>query len=158
MPLQRLAKILDEYFQQEGLKEKVRDQKILDAWSLLVGTGVAEVSRPLRVRDRVLHVQVANSVWLQELQFHKKLIMEKVNGFAGENFIRDVRFILGGATERTQSEEKNPRDMGQKGTRGITSEERQRINKEIGRLPDPELREVFFRVFSKGLISGKAGK
>lgn len=157
MPLQRLAKILEECFQREGLKEKVREQKVLDAWGSLVGRGVAEVSRPLRVRNRVMHVQVTNSVWLQELQFHKKLIKEKVNGFAGEDFIRDLRFILGGATE-TRCEEENEECTEEKRRRDITSEERGRINEEISRIHDPELKEVLFRVFSKGVVSRKPGK
>ncbi len=157
MPLQPLAKILEECFQREGLKEKVREQKILGAWASLVGRGIADVSRPLRVRNRVMHVQVVNSVWLQELQFHKKLIKEKVNGFAGEDFIRDLRFILGQATE-TRSQEENEQYTAQKGTRDLTSDERRRINEEIDRIHDPELREVLFRVFSKGLVSRKPGK
>ena len=143
-----LGEILSVYLNQPGLRSRMREQKILDVWDRIVGRAIAEVTQPGRVRNRVLQIRVINSVWMQELQFHKPLIIQKLNEFLGDPFVQDLRFVLG---EREQ--ELDPkREEGQgKKSRDLAEEERERIKKEVSRLPDPEMREVLSRLFAKAL-------
>jgi predicted nucleic acid-binding Zn ribbon protein len=143
-----LGDILNVYLNQPGLRSRMREQKILDGWDRVVGRPIAEVTQPGTVRNRVLQIRVINSVWMQELQFHKPLILQKLNEFLGDPFVQDLRFVLG---ER-EPELGPKREEGQgKRSRELAEEEKERIAKEVSRLPDPEMREALFRLFAKSL-------
>jgi hypothetical protein len=143
-----LGEILSDFLDQPVLRSRMREQKILDGWDRVVGRAVAEVTQPGRVRNRVLQIRVTNSVWVQELQFHKPLIIQKLNEFLGAPFLKDLRFVLG---ER-EPELGPKREEGQgKRSRELAEEEKERIAKEVSRLPDPEMREALFRLFAKSL-------
>jgi len=155
-----LGDLLGDFLNQPGLRSKIREQKILNAWERVVGKAIAEVTQPARVRNRILQVRVIHSVWMQELQFHKPLIMQKLNEFLGDSVLQDVRFVLGEREERTplQGEEEKKRIF-----RELGEEERERIEKEVSRLPDQEMREVLSRLFAKALTAprtprGRSGK
>ncbi|KPK94274.1 MAG: hypothetical protein AMJ94_01795 [Deltaproteobacteria bacterium SM23_61] len=143
-----LGDILGVYLNQPSLRSRMREQKILDGWDRVVGRAIAEVTQPGTVRNRVLQIRVINSVWMQELQFHKPLIIQKLNEFLGDPFVQDLRFVLGGREEGVSPKAEEGRG---KKSRELTEEERERIEKEVSRLPDPEMREVLSRVFAKAL-------
>lgn len=152
----RLGKILESYLTRAGLDQRIREQKIIDAWEKTVGKAVAEVTQPIRVRTRVLQVKVGNSVWMQELQFHKKLIIQKLNECIGNPVLQDLWFFIGEkeAEKETRMEEKKNHPKGQTGR--FSQEDKNRIEREISSLRDPEMREILLRVFSKGLAAGKS--
>jgi predicted nucleic acid-binding Zn ribbon protein len=143
-----LGEILSGYLNQPGLRSRMREQKILDVWDRVVGRAIAEVTQPGRVRNRVLQIRVINSVWMQELQFHKPLMIQKLNEFLGDPFVQDLRFVLGEREEKLSPRAEEGRG---KESRELAEEERERIEKEVSRLPDPEMREVLFRLFAKAL-------
>jgi predicted nucleic acid-binding Zn ribbon protein len=143
-----LGEILSGYLDQPGLRSRMREQKILDGWDRVVGKAVAEVTQPGRVKNRVLQIRVVNSVWMQELQFHKPLMIQKLNEFLGDPFVQDLRFVLGGREEGVSPKAEEGRG---KKSRELTEEERERIGKEVSRLSDPEMRETLFGLFAKAL-------
>lgn len=73
----------------------LRTYSILETWNEIVGDSVADHSRPRSVRNRILFIDVAHPTWMQQLQFLKPTLLEKVNAFLGESLIRDIRFKLG---------------------------------------------------------------
>jgi len=152
-----LGDILSGYLNQPGLRSKMREQRILDAWDRVVGKAIAEVTQPARVRNRILQIRVINSVWMQELQFHKPFMIQKLNEFLGDAAVQDLRFVLG------EREEKNPlkredEERGRKAFRDLAREERERIEKAVSRLPDQEMREVLARLFAKALTNPRGDK
>ena len=147
-----LGDILSGYLNQPGLRSKMREQRILDAWDRVVGKAIAEVSQPARVRNRILQVRVINSVWMQELQFHKPFMIQKLNEFLGDPAVQDLRFVLGEREEKIPLRRENE-EGGRKAFRDLAQEERERIEKEVSRLPDQEIREVLFRLFAKALTA-----
>ena len=148
-----MGKILENCLNQAGLHPRIREQRIIDAWEGMVGKAIAEMTQPVRVRNRVLQVKVVNSVWMQELQFHKKLIIQKLNEHIGNPVVQDLWFFIGekeaGKNVRAQEGKKNQKRR----PRELSQEEKDRIEKEIAPLRDPEMREILSRVFSKGLTS-----
>ncbi len=142
-----LGRVLHPYIQRSGLAPKIRENRLIGAWEQIVGKGVAEATEPARLQNRTLQVKVANSVWMQQLQFYKKLMIQKVNQFLGEPFIQDLRFILGEkAGEEPKREKKEPIPI-----RELKREEKEKIEREVGCLSDGEMREVLSRLFAKGL-------
>ena len=144
-----LGDILGRYLDQSGLRPKIREQKILDVWDELVGKAIAEVTQPVRVRNRSLQVKVTHPVWMQQLQFHKKLIIQKVNDFLGGAFLQELRFVLG---ERDHSDSSKLERGGRTPQRELREEELERIAREVGGIRDGEIREALFQLFAKGLM------
>jgi hypothetical protein len=139
------------------LRPRIQEQRVMDAWDPVVGNAIAEVTQPMRVRNRVLQVRVIHPVWMQELQFHKKLILQKMNDFLGASLVEDLRWVLG---EREKKEAGKKREKAGKFQRELKPEEKERIEKEVSRLRDGEMREALSRLFSKQLMRerGKAQK
>jgi hypothetical protein len=73
----------------------IRTYSILGAWKEIVGEAVAGQTQPRAVRNRILFIDVSHSTWLQQLQFLKPTLLEKINAFLGEPPIKDIRFKLG---------------------------------------------------------------
>jgi hypothetical protein len=113
---------------------------------------VAEVTQPVRLRNRVLQVKVVSSVWMQQLQFYKKLIIQRLNEDLKESTIQDLWFFLG---EKSQNGEKEGEQQRWISGRDLTQEEKERIEREVGKLRDPEMREIFSRMFAKGMVTEK---
>jgi hypothetical protein len=152
-----MGELLGEFFERTGMNRRIQEQKILDCWEKAVGEGVAEKTQPVSVKNRVLQVKVVNSVWMQELQFMKELIMQKIQQQTGNNILRDLRFFIGeiepcGGKERNRKKEGSRMD-GQ--SLFLTEAERERIDRALSAITDPEMREILGRIYARGLAARK---
>jgi predicted nucleic acid-binding Zn ribbon protein len=68
--------------------------KLWRKWDSVVGPTIAAQSMPVGFVNGVLYVWVKNAVWMQEMLFLAGPVKEKVNTFAGKNWIKSVRFTL----------------------------------------------------------------
>jgi len=70
------------------------DARIWIVWDEAVGAAIAAHAHPSWIKNGCLRVNVSDSVWLQELEYVKETIMEKVNGKLGRNAVEriDLRF------------------------------------------------------------------
>jgi hypothetical protein len=150
-----LGRVLRPYIHRSGLVPRIRENRLIEAWEQIVGKGVAEATEPSRLQNRTLQVKVVNSVWMQQLQFHKKLMLEKVNEFLGEPFLQDLRFMLGEKAAERKGKEREAVPI-----RELKREEKEKIEGAVGYLPDGEIREVLSRLFARGLAveKGREGK
>jgi hypothetical protein len=69
---------------------------------------VALNTQPSVIRNRILFIKVSHPTWIQQLQFLKPTLLEKLNGFLGEPLIEDIRFRLGKIAEASPSRERTP--------------------------------------------------
>ena len=82
--------------QKLGLKERLRESEVIDAWSSIVGEFIAAHSTPVALRDGVLYVRVLQPALHYELQqISKAEILRKLKQRFGTRTIRDIRFRLG---------------------------------------------------------------
>jgi hypothetical protein len=152
-----LGEVLEKFFSRSGLKLRLADQRILDSWKRAVGGGIAEQTQPVRVQNRVLQVRVSNSVWMQELQFMKGMILQRVREETGVADLVDLRLFLGEVNEEGAVEggAENRGEIEPKTLEDLTESEKDRIRKEVAALSDPEMRKIFESVFSRGLAIDK---
>lgn len=78
-----------------GLESKLFEARLRRHWPDLVGEAIATHTRPDQIRFKKLHVCVHNSVWLQQLTFLKPVLLEKVNGMAGETLVTEIVLRIG---------------------------------------------------------------
>jgi hypothetical protein len=73
----------------------LKTYSIWGAWKEIVGESVALHARPHAIRNRILFVYVSHPTWVQQLQFLKSALIDKINTFLGEPLVCDIRFHLG---------------------------------------------------------------
>jgi predicted nucleic acid-binding Zn ribbon protein len=90
------ADVLPKLMQRLGLRERLHETEIIDAWSKIVGDFIAAHSAPVALRDGILYVRVLQPALHYELeQISKPEILRKLKQRFGGKTIRDVRFRVG---------------------------------------------------------------
>lgn len=90
-----IGEYLERIFTRHGLGQEYKEQEPLFLWEEVVGENIAKLTSPLRVRDRVMFVEVQNSVIGHELSLMKEDYISKVNERLGKKRIKDIRFRVG---------------------------------------------------------------
>lgn len=70
--------------------------KIFELWPEIVGGSVAERTRPVRIVDRRLFVEVDDNLWLTQMKYLSGDIVAKIDTVLKKGTIKDVRFFLKG--------------------------------------------------------------
>src|SRR6266853_2886320 len=90
------ADLVPKLMQRIGLRERVHETEVIDAWSKIVGEFIAAHSAPVALRDGVLYVRVLQPSLHYELErIAKTEILRKLKRRFGGKTIRDIRFRLG---------------------------------------------------------------
>jgi hypothetical protein len=92
---QPIRSVLETTIKSLEIDVPLKTYSILGAWNEIVGESVAAHSQPRTIRNRILFIDVVHPTWIQQLQFLKPTLLEKINTFLGEPLIQDVRFKLG---------------------------------------------------------------
>jgi predicted nucleic acid-binding Zn ribbon protein len=90
------AKLMPKLMQRLGLRERLRETEVIDAWSKIVGDFIAAHSTPVALREGILYVRVLQPALHYELeQVSKSEILRKLKQRFSAKTIRDVRFRVG---------------------------------------------------------------
>ena len=88
--------VMPKLMQRLGLRERLREAEVIDAWSKIVGDFIATHSAPVALREGVLYVRVLQPALHYELEQISKLeILRKLKLRFGGKTIRDIRFRVG---------------------------------------------------------------
>ena len=71
------------------------DARLWEIWDDAVGTPISAHAKPYWIRKKRLRVNVSDSIWLQELEYAKETIMEKVNFHLGREAVKEIEFRIG---------------------------------------------------------------
>jgi len=152
-----VGEVLENFISHSGLNRRMREQRVLDSWKEAVGKGIAERTQPIRVQDKILQVRVANSVWMQQLQYMKNLLLDKLRKCGAEG-LEDMRFFIGELQEDPEKSREGEEEESRKEWENLTESEKNYIKKEVEALSDPEMRKVFESVFARGFAIRKSGR
>jgi predicted nucleic acid-binding Zn ribbon protein len=90
------AELMPKLMQRLGLRERLRETEVIDAWSKIVGDFIAAHSAPVALREGILYVRVLQPALHYELeQISKTEILRKLKQRFGTKTIRDIRFRVG---------------------------------------------------------------
>jgi predicted nucleic acid-binding Zn ribbon protein len=92
--MKKVGTIIDRVMSKLGLSKRYHEQKALLVWDSIVGGRIAGKTKPLYAREGTLVVEVENSTWMNELQFLKREMIEKLNKKIGQWVIDDIHFLL----------------------------------------------------------------
>lgn len=90
------ADVLPKLMQRLGLKERLHETEVQEAWSKIVGDFIAVHSAPVALREGILYVRVLQPALHYEFeQVSKTEILRKLKQRFGGKVIRDIRFRVG---------------------------------------------------------------
>jgi len=90
------SELMPRLMQRLGLRERLRETEVMNAWSKIVGDFIAVHSTPVALREGILYVRVLQPALHYELeQISKTEILRKLKQRFGTKVIRDVRFRVG---------------------------------------------------------------
>ena len=93
---QGTAELLPKIMQRLGLRERLHETEVIDAWSKIVGEFIAAHSAPVALREGVLYVRVLQPALHYELEQVSKIdVLRKLKKRFGGKTIRDIRFRVG---------------------------------------------------------------
>ena len=134
--LERLGAVLDHSLKRFELGARLDEYGVWPIWNEVVGKTIALNAQPEKIRNGTLFVKVSSPVWMQQLQFMKELIVEKLNQRLKGELVKTIFFMVGqinledlDAAEPTAAESNPPgRPVDENFLREIA---------------DPEIREAF---------------
>lgn len=89
-----LAQILNQVLESRGLSARIKQHALFEQWEEIVGPTLADKTQPMKIQGKFLYIGVEHPAWIQELQFMKPKLLEKIQGHCPETTISDLRFVL----------------------------------------------------------------
>ena len=90
------GELLPKLMQQLGLRERLHEGEVIDAWKQIVGDFIASHSAPVSLKAGTLYVRVLQPALHYQFEtISKAEILRKLKQRFGVKVIRDVRFRVG---------------------------------------------------------------
>ncbi|HEX9454696.1 MAG TPA: DUF721 domain-containing protein [Candidatus Binatia bacterium] len=131
----RLSAVLSQSLKRLDLSSRLDEYGVWPIWNDVVGKTIAKNAQPEKIRNGTLIVKVTSPVWMQQLQFMKEMIVEKLNQRLKNDTVKSVFFLVGkiDATDVGIPAESTP-----------ANDPPRQVNEEfLLSIEDPEIREAF---------------
>lgn len=119
-------------------EKRLRAFEVWNFWGEVAGSVLARRAQPSGYRNGVLFVTVGAHAWMQDLQFMKETLRQRLNERLGSDLIRDITFVSGAVDEVPAQEEDVETDSG--------GDHSPQPSISLPAIDDPELAEVFRRL------------
>lgn len=95
LPVERLGDVLTQSLKRLELNARLEDYAIWPIWNEVVGAAIARNAQPEKIRNGTLFVKVSSPVWMQQLQFMKEMIADKLNEKLKNAPVKTLFFMVG---------------------------------------------------------------
>jgi hypothetical protein len=148
--LDKLSLTLGSLMRARGLQSRLSEYRIFGQWEKTVGSLIACHAQPVSVRGSKLFLAVDSPAWMQQLSLLRPEIINKVNKSLGKHAIREIGLNLGQiSVVRSRDEE----ELG--AAVDLSADERAKIERTVGDIRDPYVRQALRRVMEKDLSRKK---
>ncbi|MGB3209647.1 MAG: DUF721 domain-containing protein [Desulforhopalus sp.] len=89
-----MSRVLPNLLQEKGWEKQLDLHSIFPKWNEIVGEEMGQYAQPLKIERGVLWLEVANSSWLQQLQYEKLELLDILNRFLRLSGLRDIKMVL----------------------------------------------------------------
>jgi predicted nucleic acid-binding Zn ribbon protein len=90
----RIGDVLPHVLSDLKLNEPLRAYRAVECWAEAVGEQLAQHTRAVSVHEGVLLVEADSSAWMQEIQFHKRRILDRLERLCGKGMVRKLKCVL----------------------------------------------------------------
>jgi len=96
VPFTPLKKILETVLRDRAFRGDIEAYKVFSQWAEIVGQKVATHTRPVRMGDKLLYVEVDDHLWLAQLRYMKTDMLRKIDRAIKPGLFKDLKFFLKG--------------------------------------------------------------
>ena len=93
--MERLGDIIDRTVKRLPLRRKLDDYALWTVWDDTVGPAVARNAQPEKIRNGTLFVRVRAATWMQQLQYMKDILIDKLNQRLEREVVTNIFFVMG---------------------------------------------------------------
>ena len=137
--IEKLGDVLNLSLKRLDLTVRLDEYGVWPVWNDVVGKTIAKNAQPEKIRNGTLFVKVTSPVWMQQLQFMKELIAEKLNQRLKSEVVKTIFFMVG----RLDA----PADEAGEAPASPANEPPRPVNQEFLRsIGDPEIRDAFSKL------------
>lgn len=147
---EKLGAVLEKSLQRLALSARLMEYRVWPIWDDIVGSTIAANAQPEKIRHGTLFVKVNSSTWMQQLQFMKEMIADRLNERLGKEVVKNVFFVVGKVNWVPKEPPKKKRSSSPPPTRESTPSEA-----ELRTVKDPELRQVLKRLLTTAARKGR---
>ena len=140
-----VGSFLENYFTKRGWEDKLHEYRLWTHWGEVVGPKLFQRCRPLRLKDHVLTIAVSTSTWLNELQYMKLQLLEKIKQHLGIH-LKDLQLRI---APLPSLEAKVQRNLSPQVFPGKTDKHNRTspiLDIAMNEISDPELKEMLEKI------------
>jgi predicted nucleic acid-binding Zn ribbon protein len=138
--IERLGQVLDKSLKRMEISTQLDEYGVWPIWNDIVGTTIARNAQPEKIRNGTLFVKVTSPVWMQQLQYMKEMIAEKLNQRLKTGIVRNIFFVVGRVNAATVEIESESPPSAAAGPDPRPNEDF------LESVRDPEIRQAFKRL------------
>ncbi|HEY2919878.1 MAG TPA: DUF721 domain-containing protein [Candidatus Binatia bacterium] len=136
--LERVGEVLDQSLKRLDLAPRLDEYSVWPIWNEIVGKTIARNAQPEKIRNGTLFIKVTSPVWMQQLQFMKNMIVDKLNQRLKQEIVKNIFFMVG----RIDAAEEEALEQSRANQTPETAE--REVNEEfLTSIDDAEIREAF---------------
>lgn len=140
LQIERLGQVLHKSLQRLELSTRLDEYGVWPIWNDVVGPTIARNAQPEKIRNGTLFIKVTSPVWMQQLQYMKEMIAERLNHRLKTNLVKSIFFVVGQINLESIEGESKP-------TAESSNALQERISEDfLESVPDPEIRQAFKRL------------
>lgn len=147
--LEKLGEVLKKSLKRLDLSPKLEEYGVWPVWDEIVGATIARNAQPEKIRNGTLFVKVSSSTWMQELQYMKEMISEKLNQSLGKKVVKNIFFVIGKIETRAAKSEN------QESSAGPSLPEWKLDEEQLRSVKDPEIRRALKKLYTVHSRRGK---
>jgi predicted nucleic acid-binding Zn ribbon protein len=89
---EQLGEVIRKFLRQEGLETPLNQYRLVEAWKDVVGTGIANYTQQIYIKNQTLWVHLTSPVLRQELMMTRQILVRRLNEKVGAQVITDIVF------------------------------------------------------------------
>lgn len=139
-PIDRIGDVLGNSLKRLELSSRLDEYGVWPIWNDVVGKTIAVNAQPEKIRNGTLFVKVTSAVWMQQLQFMKQMIAEKLNQRLKKEIVKNIFFVVG------PIHSPSPPETAPAAPSPAIDQERKVDQQFLETVTDPDLRQAFKRL------------
>jgi len=151
--LVRLGDFLEKTLKRKKISIDIMDQDIRNAWRKAVGPQISAQSDPFKFKNGILYVRVTTPTWMQELQFMKQELTDRVKAEMGNKTLKNLHFSIGHIAPPPSDPDRGNAEAPSNYT--LKEREKRLITKTTATINDRELKNIIKRIMKKEIINRK---
>ena len=85
-----LKEAITEMLEMYRLDSKLNEYKITDVWEKVMGKGIANYTKEIKLKNNKLFVSLSNAPLKSELHYAREKIIKSVNDFYGKEVVKEI--------------------------------------------------------------------